>query len=161
MTSLFVSIVMSSHIVFSLSAICCRHKCVSSHNLHKRLYWQWHVFSTLRAAFSIFLNKRLWSKRRPVNLSRFNIPAYFPKHLTSQEEAEWISERHWDNPQRQNTEPGLNDSLMEEEDDAGSAAQRKNSENAVMKTNVCLMSALLCMRFKHLKCQTAAAGMFS
>lgn len=57
-------------------------------------------------------------------------------------------------------EPGLNDSLMEEED-AGSAAQQKNSENAVMKTNVCLMSPLLCMRFKHLKCQTAAAGMFS
>lgn len=56
-------------------------------------------------------------------------------------------------------EPGLNDSLMEE--DAGSAAQQKNLKNAVMKTNVCLMSPLLCMRFKHLKCQTAAAGMFS
>lgn len=70
----------------------------------------------------------------------------------------WWINQHDENVQRQNTPRQM---ALCRRTLAPSSWQLENAENAVMKNGIYLRSALLRTRIKHLKSQTAAAGMLS
>lgn len=120
----------------------------SSHKQPNCLDWKWQIFPTVVSQTFCTGKKCLWSNTRRDNTSN---PFFISQWG-------WWINQHDENVQRQNTPRQM---ALCRRTLAPSSWQLENAENAIMKNGIYLRSALLCRRIKHLKSQTAAAGMLS